>query len=48
MLELYNYMKVMFQHDEWIKEEYSGGFNSLMLADINGLVDVLNLSETSL
>lgn len=41
-------MQIMFQHDEWVQQEYSGGFNSHMLADANGLADVLDLAETSL
>jgi len=41
-------MQGMFKHDEWIQKEYSGGFNTHMLTDIDGLDDVLELAETSI
>lgn len=45
---LYKYMQGIFQHDEWIMKEYSGGLNAHMLADANGIDDVLEIAETAL
>lgn len=45
---LYKYLQNVFHHDEWIMKEYSGGFNSHMFADVNGIEDLLDLTETAL
>ena len=45
---LYKYLRNMFQHDEWIVKEYTGGFNAHMFADINGIKDILESTETAL
>ena len=41
-------MQVQFQHDEWVLQEYSGGFNSHQVAEVNGLADIMDMAETSL
>ena len=45
---LYRHLQNVFHHDEWIIKEYSGGFNAHVLADPNGIEDVLAISETAL
>jgi len=45
---LFSYMRSLFLHDEWILHEYSGGFNTHTLADIDNVDDILAMSETSL
>ena len=41
-------MQNVFQHDEWVLQEYSGGFNADIMTEVNGIEDVLALSETSI
>ena len=45
---LYKYLRNVFQHDEWIIKEYTGGFNAHMFSDINGILDLLDSTETAL
>ena len=45
--DLFKYVQNIFQHDEWIQKEYSGGLNAHMFAD-DSLDEVLQISETAL
>ena len=45
---LFQYMRGLFLHDEWILNEYSGGFNTHSLADLDDVNDIIAMSETSL
>ena len=46
--KLFKYMRGLFLHDEWILNEYSGGFNTHTLADIDDVSDIIAMSETSI
>ena len=41
-------MRGLFLHDEWILNEYSGGFNTHTLADIDNVDEILAMSESTL
>ena len=41
-------MRGLFLHDEWILKEYSGGYNTHILADFDDIEDILEMGETSL
>ena len=45
---LYKYAQNLFQHDEWVQREYSGGFNSHQMSEKNGVQQILEMTETSL
>mmetsp|Transcript_29341 Transcript_29341/g.39056 ORF Transcript_29341/g.39056 Transcript_29341/m.39056 type:complete len:100 (+) Transcript_29341:1607-1906(+) len=45
---LYGYVRDVFLHDEWILKEYSGGFNTQTLADVDSIEEIIAIGETSL
>lgn len=46
--DLYKYLQNVFQHDEWVTNEYSGGFNAHMFADVEGVEELLESTEVAL
>ena len=45
---LYKYLQNIFQQDEWVMKEYSGGFNAHMFADVDGIEEILESTEVAL
>ena len=45
---LYKYLQSVFQHNEWVMKEYSGGFNAHMFADVEGVEELLESTEVAL
>ena len=45
---LYNYERSLFQHDDWIKREFVGGFHSYMFTHTGGMRGALEQSEVTL
>ena len=46
--DLFKYLRDIFLRDEWVRKEYTGGFNAYSLADVERMEDVIEVGSTAL
>ena len=45
---MFTYLKDLFERDEWVASEYSGGFITHVMAEADNLEEVLAMGEVAL